>query len=350
MNSHQPARPCSPRLTCYWKGNICNFKNLDSFFIQLQGITVSPVREDLLEWVATVQGLKDSLWEGAILQLSLKYTEDYNSVPPVVIFNTVPFHPNVDTNTGKPCIDFLDNPRKWEERFSLTTILLTIQVMLSNPMLENAVNVEAVEMLRENPSRYREMVLECVRASKQLKETGVKFSVKCFPTAHFQDQASALPDSKPRQIKRIAFNEYYKAWTEIATSKATESCKDSKLEPPEPYPNLQALYCRLGDEELQKEIEVQNKEFNDVMYGTFWKERRRRVTKDQKLARINRLKKSYSMDRSSEASTSVTLDLAINITSKRPDTRTQEEELWDKEVDSLVDWTTGLNLDELDND
>uniref|UniRef100_UPI00398E998F uncharacterized protein isoform X6 n=1 Tax=Pristiophorus japonicus TaxID=55135 RepID=UPI00398E998F len=279
MNSHQPARPCSPRLTCYWKGNICNFKNLDSFFIQLQGITVSPVREDLLEWVATVQGLKDSLWEGAILQLSLKYTEDYNSVPPVVIFNTVPFHPNVDTNTGKPCIDFLDNPRKWEERFSLTTILLTIQQLESSSQLS------------------------------------------VFPR----------PTFKTKLLHYL-------------------TASRDKLEPPEPYPNLQALYCRLGDEELQKEIEVQNKEFNDVMYGTFWKERRRRVTKDQKLARINRLKKSYSMDRSSEASTSVTLDLAINITSKRPDTRTQEEELWDKEVDSLVDWTTGLNLDELDND
>ncbi|XP_069794438.1 ubiquitin-conjugating enzyme E2 U-like isoform X2 [Narcine bancroftii] len=92
------------------------------------GISACPVKEDLLEWVATLQGLKDSLWEGAALQLSLKYTEDYNSVPPTVTFNTIPFHPNVDAITGKPCIDFLDNPRKWEEHFSMTTILLAIQV------------------------------------------------------------------------------------------------------------------------------------------------------------------------------------------------------------------------------
>ncbi|XP_067892561.1 ubiquitin-conjugating enzyme E2 U-like isoform X4 [Heterodontus francisci] len=267
---------------------------LEREHIQLQeaglfGITVSPVREDLLEWVATVQGLKDSLWEGAALQLSLKYTEDYNSVPPTVTFNTIPFHPNVDTITGKPCIDFLDNPRKWEEGFSLTTILLTVQVMLSNPVLENAVNVEAIEMLRENPSRYREMVLECVRTSRQIKETGIMLAVKSFSMVHFQDQICALPQGKPLR-------------------------------------------------------------FSDVMYGTFGKGRKTRVTMDQKLARIEHMKQNYIMDRSLEASTSASLNLPSNIKTKRPNTSIQEEEPWDKEVDSLVNWTTGLNLDELEDD
>ncbi|XP_067845822.1 ubiquitin-conjugating enzyme E2 U-like [Heptranchias perlo] len=326
---------------------------LEREYIQLQearlfGISVSPVREDLLEWVATIQGLKDSLWEGAFLQLSLKYTEDYNSVPPTVTFNTIPFHPNVDTITGKPCIDFLDNPRKWEGSFSLTTVLLTIQVMLSNPVLENAVNVEAIEMLREKPSRYRKMVLECVRASRQLKETGIKFAVKGFPTAQFQDQASVIPYGKALRIKRIGFDEYHKTWTEIATSKATENCKNPMLEAAVSNPNLQALYYGLGNEELQKEIEEQNKEFNDVMYGPFGKQRKTRMTIDEKLARINLMKKSYILDRSSEASTSVILDLPRN-KKKRPNTSTQEEELWDKEVDSLVDWTNALNLDELED-
>ncbi|XP_067892559.1 ubiquitin-conjugating enzyme E2 U-like isoform X2 [Heterodontus francisci] len=294
---------------------------LEREHIQLQeaglfGITVSPVREDLLEWVATVQGLKDSLWE-------------------------------VDTITGKPCIDFLDNPRKWEEGFSLTTILLTVQVMLSNPVLENAVNVEAIEMLRENPSRYREMVLECVRTSRQIKETGIMLAVKSFSMVHFQDQICALPQGKPLRIKRIAFDDYHKAWSEIATSKATPSCKDQMLVP---YPNLQVLCNELGKEELQKEIEAQNKAFSDVMYGTFGKGRKTRVTMDQKLARIEHMKQNYIMDRSLEASTSASLNLPSNIKTKRPNTSIQEEEPWDKEVDSLVNWTTGLNLDELEDD
>ncbi|XP_078074537.1 ubiquitin-conjugating enzyme E2 U-like [Mustelus asterias] len=325
---------------------------LEREHVQLQearlfGIAVSPVRENLLEWVATVQGLKDSLWEGASLQISLKYTEDYDSVPPTVTFNTIPFHPNVDTISGKPCIDFLDNPKKWEEGFSLTTILLTIQVMLSNPVLENAVNVEAVEMLKENPSRYREMILECVRTSRQLKETGVKSTAESFPVAHFQDQVSTPSYGKPLIIKRIAFDDYHKDWSEIATTKATERYKDQM---PVTYLNLQALYNGLRKEDLQKEIEAQNKEFNDVMYGVFGRDRKKRVTLDQKLARIDRMKKSYITDRPSEDSSSITLNLPTSTKRKQPNTSMQEEEAWCKEVDSLIDWSTGLDFDDLEDD
>ncbi|XP_051868569.1 ubiquitin-conjugating enzyme E2 U-like isoform X2 [Pristis pectinata] len=321
---------------------------LERDHIQLQeagffGISACPVKEDLSEWVATVQGLKDSLWEGAALQLSLKYTADYNSVPPTVTFNTIPFHPNVDAITGKPCVDFLDNPRKWEEHFSLTTILLTIQVMLSNPVLENPINVEAAKMLMENPPRYREMVLECVRASRQLKATGVNFTVECLPVAHFQNQAY----SKLQRIKMIAFDEYHKTWTEIATSKPNESCKDST---PVPCVKLQALYYGFGEEELQKEVEAQNKEFGEIIYGTSGKERKTQTTMNQKLERINRMKNSYIMNKFSEASTSVSPDLTTNIKAKQPNTCAQEEDLWTKEVDSLVNWTTALNADELEDD
>ena len=37
-------------------------------------------------------------------------------------FNTV------DPHSGKPCIDFLDSPRKWNRSYTLSSILLTLQV------------------------------------------------------------------------------------------------------------------------------------------------------------------------------------------------------------------------------
>ncbi|XP_025892952.1 ubiquitin-conjugating enzyme E2 U-like [Nothoprocta perdicaria] len=61
---------------------------------RLFGIFTRPLQDSVLEWVAEVQGLKDSLWEGAVLQLTLTYSEKYNDVPPTVRFNTIPFHPN----------------------------------------------------------------------------------------------------------------------------------------------------------------------------------------------------------------------------------------------------------------
>jgi hypothetical protein len=41
--------------------------------------------------------------------------------------------------------------------------------MLSNPVLEGAVNPEAADMLWTSPSTYHRVVLECVRASQELE-------------------------------------------------------------------------------------------------------------------------------------------------------------------------------------
>uniref|UniRef100_A0A670IYR7 Ubiquitin conjugating enzyme E2 U n=1 Tax=Podarcis muralis TaxID=64176 RepID=A0A670IYR7_PODMU len=121
-----------------------------------------------MEWVAEIEGLKDTLWEGAELQLSLRYTEEYNRVPPSVTFNTIPFHPNVDPKTGRPCLDFLDDPTKWDTKLTMTGILLCIQVLLSIPVLKNPVNLEAANLLKNNYPLYRKKVIQCVRTSQHL--------------------------------------------------------------------------------------------------------------------------------------------------------------------------------------
>uniref|UniRef100_A0A8C7IZM3 UBC core domain-containing protein n=1 Tax=Oncorhynchus kisutch TaxID=8019 RepID=A0A8C7IZM3_ONCKI len=126
----------------------------------LKGVEAKPVSHSLLEWEAKVEGLKDTLWEGAVLLLTLHFTESYNSVPPTVEFNAIPFHPNVDKDTGSPCLPCLDS--EWNPSISISSILLSIQVgtMLSNPVLEGAVNPEAADMLWSSPSTYHRVVLE----------------------------------------------------------------------------------------------------------------------------------------------------------------------------------------------
>ena len=71
--------------------------------------------------------------------------------------------------TGKPCIDFLDDLDKWKEGYTITTVLLSIQSMLCNPVLVNAVNIEAVEMMLNSPLSYKQIVLDCVAASQRVE-------------------------------------------------------------------------------------------------------------------------------------------------------------------------------------
>ncbi|XP_039089376.1 ubiquitin-conjugating enzyme E2 U isoform X3 [Hyaena hyaena] len=173
----------------------------------LKGITAFPVSEDLMEWGADIQGLQNTFWQELYFQLIINFTSEYNFAPPVVKFLTIPFHPNVDQNTGRACIDFLDDPAKWNTSYTLSSILLTLQVMLSNPVLENPVNLEAAQMLIKDESLYKQIVLRLFSQPSQLRD----------------DSRESLkdPDKFIRSTKAISFNDYYRTWSGIATSKAT---------------------------------------------------------------------------------------------------------------------------------
>eukprot|EP00071_Canis_lupus_P040883 XP_022274440.1 ubiquitin-conjugating enzyme E2 U isoform X16 [Canis lupus familiaris] len=135
-----------------------------------KGITAFPVSEDLMEWGANIEGLQNTFWHGLFFQLTIHFTSQYNFVPPVVKFITIPFHPNVDQNSGRVCIDFLDDPEKWNTNYTLSSILLALQVMLSNPVLENPVNLEAAQMLIKDESLYKQIVLRLFSQPIQLLE------------------------------------------------------------------------------------------------------------------------------------------------------------------------------------
>ncbi|XP_021557750.2 ubiquitin-conjugating enzyme E2 U-like [Neomonachus schauinslandi] len=190
-------------------------KESSSIIIQQQlkennfkGITAFPVSEDLMEWGADIEGLQNTFWHGLFFQLKINFTSQYNFVPPVVKFLTIPFHPSVDQNTGRACIDILDDPDKWNTSYTLSSILLTLQVMLSNPVLENPVNLEAAQMLIKDESLYKQEVLRLFNQPTQLRNNTPEFPKD--------------PDKLIRSTKAISFNDYYKTWSGIATSKATE--------------------------------------------------------------------------------------------------------------------------------
>ena len=46
---------------------------------------------------------------------------------------------------------------------------LVLQLLLSNPVLENAVNPNAAQIFASSPTSFRQMVLDCVLASKRVE-------------------------------------------------------------------------------------------------------------------------------------------------------------------------------------
>ena len=48
-------------------------------------------------------------------------------------------------------------------------LVIYLQTMLCNPVLEGAINMEAVEMLKHSPHAYGQMTQDCVAASQRVE-------------------------------------------------------------------------------------------------------------------------------------------------------------------------------------
>ncbi|XP_033007781.1 ubiquitin-conjugating enzyme E2 U [Lacerta agilis] len=288
------------------------------------GITVVPVGDSLMEWVAEMEGLKDSLWEGADLQLSLRYTEEYNSIPPSITFNTIPFHPNVDPKTGRPCLDFLDDPTKWNTKFTMTGILLSIQVLLSNPVLENAVNLEAANLLKNNYPLYRKKVIQCVKGSQHLEAISLERSLSIF--RHPQEDEEY---DRERYVTSISFEEYYWTWYKLATSKAAEEFKSPVFEDP----NF------IGNRYGWRAQNVDKGQWDALTHRLIISE----FIKNQKRERLVESKRSdHPLPSPTPASGSQ------KTSGRESKNMSQDEEQWEKEAEDLVMWSASLEHMKLD--
>lgn len=59
-----------------------------------EGISGAPNEDNLMKWTAVIFGPEGTPWEGGIFRLSLEFSKDYPTEPPLVKFVTPIFHPN----------------------------------------------------------------------------------------------------------------------------------------------------------------------------------------------------------------------------------------------------------------
>jgi len=121
-----------------------------------KGISAFPDGDNLLSWIGTVEGPKDSVYEGLKYKLKLEFPPGYPYQSPTVKFTTPCFHPNVD-NHGNICLDILKE--KWSALYEVRTILLSIQSLLGEPNNDSPLNTHAAE-LWANQVAYKKHLLE----------------------------------------------------------------------------------------------------------------------------------------------------------------------------------------------
>lgn len=71
-----------------------------------KGISAFPDSDNMTSWIGTIEGPPDTVYEGLVYKLSLKFPHNYPYSAPTVKFETPCYHPNIDMS-GNICLDIL---------------------------------------------------------------------------------------------------------------------------------------------------------------------------------------------------------------------------------------------------
>ncbi|XP_068726851.1 ubiquitin-conjugating enzyme E2 U-like [Montipora capricornis] len=310
------------------------------------GIQAKPLNEDdMFIWEGSIKGPKDTMWEGGIFKLYLQFGEQYNAEPPKIFFHTIPFHPNVDPITGQICADFLDGAHCWKEFYSISYMLLSVQMLLSNPVIDNAINPNAAQIFASSPSGFRQTVLDCVLASKRV-EAGLKpHTADDIDLTRSPSKEQELPNisvdetSKVPRVGKVSFDDYHAMWSGLATTKPLANASNPLGEILRADSNLQVTHFGLAHQELQEEIHKQLTEHNAVMYGKFDGGKTGQDIAELKSNKIQMLKQIYLPKQQGKDSPS---PRAVTSAQSRTMTTARDLDPYEKDVDELLAWTNTL--------
>jgi len=128
-----------------------------------EGVSANPINDqNLFAWKGCVFGPPETAWEGGIFNLRLDFTKEYPQKPPKVRFTSPIFHPNVYKDGGL-CLDIIQD--RWSPVYTVGTILMSIQSLLTDPNPASPANPEAASLYESDKKEYRKRVRKMVQKS-----------------------------------------------------------------------------------------------------------------------------------------------------------------------------------------
>eukprot|EP00708_Paratrimastix_pyriformis_P006508 GAFH01005825.1.p2 GENE.GAFH01005825.1~~GAFH01005825.1.p2 ORF type:complete len:115 (-),score=7.21 GAFH01005825.1:91-435(-) len=102
-----------------------------------------------------IVGPRDTAWEGGLFQLRITFTDRYPEQPPQIRFVTEIFHPNVFPS-GHICLDVIQ--QMWSPIFTVNSILVSIQSLLTDPNPSSPANPQAAQLYLSDREEYNRRV------------------------------------------------------------------------------------------------------------------------------------------------------------------------------------------------
>lgn len=119
-------------------------QSLDYFFMEL------PNETDFSKWIVRIVGPAYTPYEGGIFQVEVTFPWNYPLSPPTLTFQTQIYHPSIDTH-GKVCLGAISN---WTPALDLRQVLVTLTVLLDNPLIEEPLMMDILAQYRYNKNEF----------------------------------------------------------------------------------------------------------------------------------------------------------------------------------------------------
>ena len=133
------------------------------------GISAGPRPENYRYFDVMIEGPQGTPFEGGSFKLELFLPEEYPLKPPKVRFVTPIYHPNID-KLGRICLSVLklpqdgqDNSSGWTPALNIRTTLLSIQLLLCEPNIEDPLDPNVAAHWRDNRKEAEQQAREWTR-------------------------------------------------------------------------------------------------------------------------------------------------------------------------------------------
>ncbi|XP_049936557.1 probable ubiquitin-conjugating enzyme E2 37 isoform X2 [Nymphaea colorata] len=102
-----------------------------------------------------MEGPQGSAYSDGVFHIRIQIPDRYPLHPPIVTFMTPIYHPNIDEG-GRICLDILNLPPKgaWQPSLNISTVLLSIGLLLSEPNPDDGLMHEASREYKYNRQAF----------------------------------------------------------------------------------------------------------------------------------------------------------------------------------------------------